>query len=281
MKKLLMAALCGLMCLSGCGTSKQELKEEVKQDAKASAEEAKKKEEEKKAVVDEAFIESLKEGLIKRWKLAESDEYGNVLNSKWVAYPEAELAEIEGFADQEFNDPELKEKAVRYIENLKELASDYKELETNYAQGCFDLNGSTFERAELLRDFYENYGFSFTGKDKEDFDKILKLTEDKESNAEQGLYNHLRVEAVDDGYGSQYYKFYGENDTDNTYGGLYYVMQVEDRNGNILGNVTTESIQTIGPGQGFTVKAYYDQSDNFPSVNDICFVPQFYYITKN
>lgn len=275
MKRLFVAVMCGLMCLSGCGTSKEELKEEVKQDAKASAEEAKKREEEKKNVVDEAFIESVATGFEKR-----SDAIDNMDSYSWgkpefVEAINAELKEVEGFKDQEFNDPELKEEALKYIDALQAQKEAAELMTTDLGNGSLQWNKPSIERAEALYSFKNNYGLKVDDKCKKDLASLTEAVNDEDWDMGR-FFNDMQIEELDDNGDIPHYRITGVNDSSDDLSDVVLQVQLEGRDGNVLGTMSSAPLMSIASGQKYTFDLYGDGSKAYPSVKDMRLLSRYY-----
>lgn len=268
MKKLLCFLMCGFIgfSLTGCSSSNEKLKEEVKEETKVSAEE-KKKEEEKKNVVDDAFMDALATGLEKRWG-STRDKSSLVVDESWERYPSLELEEIEGFENQEFNDPELKELAVEYINHLREQKSIPSGAANDLANTGFAWDATNADRCRLITLFNEKFGLTVDEKYADSLNSMVEGYHDP--NYENlGLFGELHIEEFNDNGGVLHYKLSGVNHTDNTFNNLSFQLQVEDREGAILGQVYSNTIATVAPGQKFTVDIYGTGAEHFPTLKDI------------
>lgn len=267
MKKILCFLLCGFIgfSLTGCSSSNEKLKEEVKEETKVSAEE-KKKEEEKKNVVDDAFMDALATGLEKRWG-STRDKSSLVIDESWEKYPSLELEEIEGFENQEFNDPELKGLAVEYMNHLKKQKSIPSGVANDLANTGFAWSATGTERCRLITLFKEKYGLTVDEKYADSLNSMVEGYHDP--NYENlGLCGELHIEEFNDNGGVLHYKLSGVNHTDNTFNNLSFQLQVEDREGAILGQVYSNTIATVAPGQKFTVDIYGTGAEQFPTLKD-------------
>lgn len=219
-------------------------------------------------------MESLAIGLEKRWDFTR-DYDSFVINEEWEKYPELELEEIEGFENQEFNDPELKELAIEYIEHLREQKSIPSGVTNDLANTSFAWSGTVPKRFRLISIFKEKYGLTVDEKYIEDLDDMLKNYHDP--NYENlGLCDELHIEEFNDNGGVLHYKLSGVNHTDNTFNNLSFQLQVEDREGAILGQVYSNTIATVAPGQKFTVDIYGTGAEQFPALKDISMYVTYY-----
>lgn len=266
MKKILNILLYGFIIFSlpGCSSNDKQAKEDIKKEAKVAAEE-KNKEEEKKNLVDKAFMEALSTGLEKRW---DSTDDSLVIKSDWDKYPTLELEEIEGFENQEFNDPELKSLAVEYINHLREQKNIPRSATEDLANTGLAWNSTGNDRCRLLTQFKEKYGLIVDEKYNNNLNMMAENYHDENYDT-TGLVSELHIEEFNDNGGVLHYKLSGVNDTDITFNDLSFQLQVEDREGAIIGQVYSNPIAVLSPGQKFTVDIYGSGAEQFPSIKDV------------
>lgn len=162
---------------------------------------------------DEKFIDSLSDGLEARWSKSTKDEKDekDVTVAMMDSYIQAELDEITEFESATFKDTKLQEKALKYINCLKDAkehieyyySDDYTELEK--------WNNIYNSRAVLIKDFVENYGLTVDDKYRSTLDEFLvtgKSVEQKESQkkAIEKLVDSLEFEVTNDEYGWKTYQ---------------------------------------------------------------------------
>lgn len=280
MKKLFISGICALLSFSmiGCSNNKQKLKDQVKEEVKQSSEE-KKKEETKKSVVDEAYLEAMKTGLQNRWKLAKKNANA-VFSSDWAKYSQAELDEIEGFANQEFTNKELKDMVLSYIDCLKAQIAAAKNANKDLANSFLDYSNPSVKRVNLLKNFVDEYGLSVDKDYQDDLKELVDNTKDSYWD-EQGLVSELKIKEINDSsMVNRVLQISGVNNTDYTFNHLYFDLQIEASDGEILETVQTNDIKSLKPGQKFNTISYLPVDRELPEVKDMLVEVFFSYVDK-
>lgn len=270
MKKLYALSICALMSFSivGCSDNKQELKDQVKEEAKQAAEEKKKQEEAKQAVVDEAFLESMKTGLQNRWDKVSVNK-NKTFNSHYGEYIQAELDEIEGFEDKKFNDSKMKEVAVAYINALKNQLKAAKNADKDLANANFDFSGKAMrERISNLKTLVNDYGLEVDKEHQDDLKEILSIIDDDDWN-DYGIFDDMKIKEVESDAMNRTLQLSGVNGSDTTFNNIYFEIQIETRDGEILTTVAANPIKSIRPGQKYNVVFYLPTEQSYPDVKDM------------
>lgn len=280
--------------LTGCTSNNEELKEEVRsearqsdnddsylksdirKEAKADVEAQKAKEEAKKNVTDEAFLEAVADGFDQRQKMIKEK------NPKWgsedlVLAIDAELNEVAGFAEKEFKDQGLKEKATAYINALQGEKKAAEQMKTDLANGYFAYGNPNEVRVKKLLDFYGDYHLKPVSDFSTNAFKEFKSYDfDSEQAKTSSLVNSLQIKEVDEN-GFKKFVLSGTNTTDTTFKDLFFSMQAEDRDNNIVGTFSSNSLISLAPGQSFQLDVYVEPDGAYPALSDMYFLTEFYY----
>lgn len=178
------------------------------------------------AYQDEAFMQSLKQGLQAHWditddennQLEDSDYYTEKQKELYGSFVDAELNEVQPYANSLFKDTKLQEKAIAYINALNDQkdALEYVTVDTEK----FDkLWGEAYDnRSKLLVDFVNDYGLTVDEKYQNDLDELM--TNAKEVTADENqkklvddFADSIKFEKVKDESGFKTYQATAENTT--------------------------------------------------------------------
>ena len=122
---------------------------------------------------DESFINDLKNGLMTRWAetdLKTDEESDKDFGEKLI---KSELDQIEKYATLDFKDATLKQKAVDYIDILKQQQEAMGYFDTNRDK-YVELYGDAAEkRATALKSFIEDYNITFPDKYADKVDSVM------------------------------------------------------------------------------------------------------------
>lgn len=200
MKKILLSLLVlslvfsiGLM--TGCGSSSSD---EVK-------------------YADQDFIKSMSKGLEARWALTQKATDDESTIEEMQSYIQAELDQISQYESATFEDTKLQEKALRYINVLKD---SYENANYSLSDKDYDKwQAYIDERAVLIKDFVDNYGLTVSSKYQATLDEFLANGQAVESqNAQKEAINNLvsglDFEVTKEEYGWKTYSATLENTTD-------------------------------------------------------------------
>lgn len=158
MKKrlLICTAILSIMAIviCGCGSTKQ---------AEKSTEET---------YADKDFMKDLAAGLEARWSIEEPEytEGDDTHKDYYTKLVDAEYDKVSPYLDKKFKDSTLQQKAINYINMIKQQKEALKYLQVNYDK--YDkLWGEAYdERSKLIVDFIDNYGLTVSDKYKSTLD---------------------------------------------------------------------------------------------------------------
>lgn len=166
MKKrlLICTAILSIMAIviCGCGSTKQ---------AEKSTEET---------YADKDFMKDLAAGLEARWSIEEPEytEGDDTHKDYYTKLVDAEHDKVSPYLDKKFKDSTLQQKAINYINMIKQQKEALKYLQVNYDK--YDkLWGEAYdERSKLIVDFIDNYGLTVS-------DKYKSTLDDFKTNAQE------------------------------------------------------------------------------------------------
>lgn len=161
---------------------------------------------------DEAFIKDLGKGLEARWKLTDELTYGSTDEEEKVMRKlvNAELDILKDYTSQSFEDSKLQEKAIQYINLLKDQLESLKYISVDYVK-YEEMWGEAYnKRSQMLVDFVDNYGLTVSDDYLEDLTDMKvnasMVTDKEEKQAKVDALGEGVVfeKANDDSYDAEY-----------------------------------------------------------------------------
>lgn len=215
---------------------------------------------------DQDFIKSMSKGLEARWALTEKATDEESIEDM-QSYIQAELDQVSQYESATFEDTKLQEKALRYINVLKD----------SYENASYSLSDKDYdkwqeyidERAVLIKDFVDNYGLTVSSKYQATMDEFLAngqsvATENAQKDAIDKLVKGLDFEVTeDDGYGWKTYSATFENTTDYDVADLSLEINLLDSEGVIVG---TEYADVSNVKKGQKAKLKFETDTKFEKV---------------
>lgn len=212
MKKLLLLGtmmISGALVLTACSHS-------ANNDVGSAAEEI--------YYADEDFMNSLAQGLQTRWDESESEEKQNITigsdeHVEWyTSFVNDELEHIEQYKDEKFEDSELQEAMITYINCLYDQleALDYAKVDSEKYNSMW--TEAYNERSQLIETFVNDFGLTVdeeyqrTLQDMIANSKVVTKKENREK-AVKKLVKHIEFEKVSDEYGYKEYSATVKNKT--------------------------------------------------------------------
>lgn len=175
---------------------------------------------------DDAFIKSLSKGLEKRWSL--NDDYNIKLANGTIkdgsseqkeafeSWVNTELDEIEKYRNEPFENADLQQTALAYINALNDQRNALDEWGTD--KFSEDWSKAYDERTRLLAELADNYNLTVSDKYKDQLDsmkasgKQVQSKED-ETDAVKALADSFSFEQTADDYGYKTYTATVENNS--------------------------------------------------------------------
>ena len=265
MKKIAVILMCigvGIGSLTGCGT-----KNNTAADNGSAVEEVK--------YCDDDFVKDFGKGLEKRWALNESDEskegYDDILlNSQenkdmMLTYIDAELSSIEKYTTEKFDDTNLQELAIKYVNLLKKSKELCDYITVDYDK--YDEEYSTVynERAKIIETLANDYGMTVDEKYQDTLNEFLttsQLVQEDEAlkEAVSNMLGTIEITTTDDGTGYYTCEGYLENSTGHDFSDITIQFSLYDDNGVLVDN---ESSYLQNFKSGTTAKIEFYTNQNF------------------
>lgn len=244
MRKIIIAILiCSLTLsmgiLSGCGESSDEVH-----------------------YADQDFIKSVSKGLEKRWAMNDKDADKDTTLEMMEGYIQAELDELTQYETATFEDTKLQEKALNYINCLKDSKEN---VEWFLSDEDYDKWDNIWkQRAVLIKDFVDNYGLTVSDKYQATLDEFLAEGKAVENQSKQEdeinqLIEGLEFDVAKNDYGWKTYRATLENTTDYDIKEISIDVNLLDSEGTI---VSTEYayVENVAKGQKANVEFETDTS---------------------
>ena len=250
MRKKFSTILLGILCLMllsiGCSSTKEEEKKE-----------------EEPQYADDSFVQDMSKGLQARWDLNAIDEqkegYDEILvNSKeyqdmMISYIDAELNEIEKYAEEKFENKNLQEIAIKYINLLEKHKEICDYITVDYDKYYGEFEPIYNERSKVIESMVKDYGMTVYEEHQSILDDFLtnsQLVKDQESkqNAINSMLQNIQFQEVtDDGFGWRTYQAVVENTTGIDFKTLQININLLDADGVIV-ETTYDQVSSFNNG---------------------------------
>lgn len=239
---IIMLLLCLVVALSSCGGNTEE------------------------KTYDAAFLKDLSKGLMNRWDLAMED--GETQEDYYERLVTAELNKIGDYTTKKFEDTELQEKAISYINLLKNQQEALKYASSDYTK-YFDMWESAYQkRTQAVREFIDTYDLTFPNKYSDvlsEFDKVATVADENDKLKEdiQTMLDNLTFEKVKESGSYKYYEALIENISDQTFESFSIDINLIDTDGVIL---DTEYVYVNNFAPGRKAKLEFSTDKDFVSL---------------
>ena len=163
---------------------------------------------------DEQFVKDLSKALEARWSVTEasgssskgSDDADREMRSKAV---DAELAVLEDYTGAKFEDSALQEKAIKYVNCLKDQKASLEYYSVDNSRYKEDWSKAYDARTQLIKDFVNNYSLTVSEKNAGMLNDLLtnaKLVSEKEDQqaAVDAICASIQFQPSDSEYGKEY-----------------------------------------------------------------------------
>lgn len=187
---------------------------------------------------DDEVIAALADGLERRFDIADDQaESGEPQTAE--TYSDAVRAEIDAldsFRSREFEDPELQESVISYIN----LLNDCAELTEKYPVDTVEFYDAWDElyqdRVVALRGFVENYGLELDEEHEATLNEMMveanaAVEKDERERVMQELVDSIAFSQTDDGYGFYTYSATVQNTTGYNLSNVGFVLGLYDADG--------------------------------------------------
>ena len=241
------------------------------------------KQEETVGYADGSFMTDLSKGLQNRWKLnnqdeqkegyddisANSEEYKNMM----LGYINAELDMIEKYKNEKFENNELQEIAIKYIDLLNRHKEICEYITVDYDKYNKEFKQIYNERSKVIKEAVEKYGLTVNEEYQSTLNEFLtnaKLVEEAEKNEESinKMLEEVQFQEVsDDGWGWKKYQAVMENTTEIDFKSFNVNINLLDEEGVIL-ETTYDQVSALNKGMKAQLEFMTDKE--FVSTQVIC-----------
>ena len=201
---------------------------------------------------DDAFLKDFTKGLTDRWDLNDkpNNETENIYFSKLV---DTELNRISQYTDKKFDDTQLQEKAITYINLLKAQKEALTYYNTDYSKYNDLWEKSYAERAKLITSLINEYNLKFPQKYNDilnEFTNTAKTATEKDEFEQKvnQMVDNIKFEMVKSSYGYNYYEAIVENITDKEFENFSVDIKLLDTDGVIIDTAYAYT-QNLSPAQ--------------------------------
>ena len=217
------------MVLCGCGNTKQ---------AEKSTEEQ---------YADEDFMKDLAAGLEARWSIEEPEQYteGDDTHKEfYTKLVDAEYDKVTPYLDKKFKDSTLQQKAINYINMIKQQKEALKYLQVDYDKYSKLWEEAYNERSKLIVDFVKNYGLTVSDEYKSDLDNFevnaqeVKDKETKDNQVNEIMNNMNFKKNKSSSYDWKEYDAIVENTSDIDFDSFMVNVNLLDKEGVIVESTT-------------------------------------------
>ncbi|MFY9282825.1 MAG: FxLYD domain-containing protein [Miniphocaeibacter sp.] len=207
---------------------------------------------------DKEFLSSFKKGLEKRWDLPEIDLTMDIQEQKeeYLKAIDIELNEIKGYSSEKFEDTKLQEKALSYINILKEQRESLDYFTVDEIKFYETWDKISAERSKILVDLVDSYKIEFSEKYKNILDDFklnaqMAIEDDTKNKEIEDIVNKVEFTKVKEEYGSSYYEAVVENTSSVEFEHFSLEISLIDEEGIIVESTYSNNISNWKPGQKF------------------------------
>lgn len=189
---------------------------------------------------DAAFLSDLGRGLDARWDLIEKVQANSpdeeLSSQNMTAYVQAELVAIDKYSNAAFEDSDLRELAISYINVLHDALEVAETYSVNSDVSLTKWGSLYEERTILLKDIASNYDIKVSGEHESDLNQLVsegtavQQTADIEA-ALQSIADATQFSFVDDGYGNITGTATVTNNTGTNFASVQFDVQLYDEGG--------------------------------------------------
>lgn len=209
---------------------------------------------------DKDFMKSLAKGLEDRWDISEKGD--NTVES-YKNCIQAELDQVEQYQSATFEDSVLQEKALAYINVLKDSMDN---VEYAFSDDNYDKWSDLYDkRTMMIKDFVDNYELKVGSKYQDTLDELVANGKSAGVQADQKeaiekLVSGLTFEMIENDYGWKKYQAVLENTTDYDIEELGLDVSLLDKDGVI---VATEYASADNVSKGQKAKLEFETDQEF------------------
>lgn len=189
-------------------------------------------------VYDQAFLKDFSKGLIDRWDVNSSNtnDYEDQRLAKAI---DAELKRVDQYKNKKFEDSNLQEKAISYINLLYKQKEALEYYDVDYTKFNEAWKVAYDARTQLIKELTDTYNLEFPKKYQENVSEIMtnaKIVRESEflENNIKTMTDSIVFKKVKSSYGFSYYEAIVENITDKTFENFSITISLLDDEGVII-----------------------------------------------
>lgn len=130
---------------------------------------------------DAEFLPTLAAGLEARWALTAKTESQELTTQLREQYANAELEQLAAFKGASFEDADLGRLAERYIAAVEDSVACLDSFDTNYLDFTERWSDSYKERALVIKELVEKYGFAMSDENQESINAMIEAAKEAEA----------------------------------------------------------------------------------------------------
>ena len=207
---------------------------------------------EEPSYADQSFISALSKALESRWKKSE-EEHDPDSPDFLRELVQIELNALSKYENEPFEDSKLKEKALSYINCLKQQdeALSYANVDSEkYSELWSEAYNN---RTKLITEFVNDYGLSVSEKYQSTLSDMItnaKVLQEKEEDKDKisAIIDSISFEVVEDSYGYKTYESIIENTTGKDIDWISFTINLLDEDG-IIVETEYDSVNNLRNGQ--------------------------------
>lgn len=193
---------------------------------------------------DDEFISDLQKGLELRWDTAAKKEleddayYTDKQKEYYGECIHTELDILEQYVNKEFKDSKLKEKAIAYVNSLKDQEEALQQIGIDNDKFDAEWQDAYDERTKLIVDFVTNYGLSVDEAHQKDLSGLMTngqqiVKSEKEEKQIRKMVKKIQFEQVSNDFFKEYEAIV-ENTTDIDFSSFSLDINLFDGDGIII-----------------------------------------------
>lgn len=206
---------------------------------------------------DQQFLDSFVKGLDARWTLSDKQDKEGIQSTTSTLNEciDCELNELEPYLSASFEDSKLQERAIKYINILKESKENAECMFSDDYELYSKWEDIYYRRAVMIKDFVNDYSLTFAPEHQETLDGFLTNAKNFESQQDkkaeiEGIVNNLVFAVVEDNSSSNWKDYRAVLENTTNYDIEYLSVQVNLLNGDgVIIDNTWVSAENVSKGQ--------------------------------
>ena len=190
---------------------------------------------------DQEFISDFSKGLKERWDYSEENENNDKVDELeyFRTCVNTELDVIAGYTDKKFEDSELQEMAISYINTLKEQKAAFEYYNADIIKFNELYDAAYSKRNQILLKIVEKYNITFEKKYQDIVDELISRAkianeDDKFKEQTDKITQSIEFKLKNDDYGYKTYEGIIENTTDKAFASVSISINLLDKDGVII-----------------------------------------------